>query len=417
MAWQTINGTFSDTTELDYEAFCCGQTLMEDGKIVITGSNFIGPYPQEPGPEVATYNPVTNTWTKSPQPYELNRKRYYPSTIRMPDGRIITLGGQATNPPSPPPGEPSIPPEFVDRPFEINPNIVNVLATWQMPFLENWNFLNYPVVFPLSQTELFFPGPARSGTEGDPTRFKTFYFSTSDATEITPIDLGGYTQTWHGPIVMYRPGMIMKCGGVEALTSTYTLNNVLATNNAEKIDINNLASRPTWSYITPMNHARIDHNAVILADGRVFVVGGTLYHDPPALRENENNWVQSGEIWNPDTNTWTMTANLNTSGGGQAPVPKVFRGYHSTAILMPDGRVLLAGGDVGWPNEQTSQPPSAHFYLPNYGSGTRPEITSGPDQIEIGSGSNSIIVSDIEVTKIALVGLGAVTHSYDMNQR
>lgn len=82
-------GTFGRTsieTPLDYEAFCCGQTLMMDGKVVITGSNFgsLG-NANEPGPQVATYNLATNTWTKSATEYELNRARYYPSTIRMPD--------------------------------------------------------------------------------------------------------------------------------------------------------------------------------------------------------------------------------------------------------------------------------------------------------------------------------------------
>jgi hypothetical protein len=40
LSWENSNGTFSATTELDYEAFCCGHTLMEDGRVVITGSNF-----------------------------------------------------------------------------------------------------------------------------------------------------------------------------------------------------------------------------------------------------------------------------------------------------------------------------------------------------------------------------------------
>jgi hypothetical protein len=39
-------------------------------------------------------------------------------------------------------------------------------------------------------------------------------------------------------------------------------------------------------------------------------------------------------------------------------------------MLLPDGRVLLAGGDVGWPNEFLDQPASGQLYMPDYGAGT-----------------------------------------------
>ena len=43
--------------------------------------------------------------------------------------------------------------------------------------------------------------------------------------------------------------------------------------------------------------------------------------------------VLPAEIWNPDTETWTTVASLQNG-----------RDYHSTALLLPDGRVLMAGG-------------------------------------------------------------------------
>ena len=43
--------------------------------------------------------------------------------------------------------------------------------------------------------------------------------------------------------------------------------------------------------------------------------------------------VLPAEIWNPDTETWTTVASLQNG-----------RLYHSTALLLPDGRVLMAGG-------------------------------------------------------------------------
>lgn len=148
-----------------------------------------------------------------------------------------------------------------------------------------------------------------------------------------------------------------------------------------------------------------DHNMVILPDGRVFAVGGTLFHGE-AQRTPTSAWVQDGEIWNPDQNSWTLTAAF---GGGE--LTNVFRGYHSTAILMPDARVLLAGGDTG------GIAPSGHFYLPDYGSGTRPEILSGPNTITIGSEGNVVQMNETAMYRVILVGLGSVTHSLDSNQR
>jgi len=84
-------GTFDRTTELGYEAFCCGQALMADGKVLIAGTNFgpepIGEPPHQyyvPGPNVSVLNPDTLVWDLMPPEFELQRSRYYPSVTRMP---------------------------------------------------------------------------------------------------------------------------------------------------------------------------------------------------------------------------------------------------------------------------------------------------------------------------------------------
>jgi len=170
LASESGHGTFTNTTELDYEAFCSGHTLMEDGRIVIAGSNFGSRpgFPNEPGPQVAIYNPATNAWTKMIEDYELNKSRYYPSVYRLTDGRIATFGGQATQNPS----------SFVPEPYEINPNPLTLLTAWDMPIQDDWDFLNYPHLFPMSATELFFAGPARQnggGSNGERHNYRTFH--------------------------------------------------------------------------------------------------------------------------------------------------------------------------------------------------------------------------------------------------
>jgi hypothetical protein len=160
MAWESSFGTFAPTTQLSYEAFCCGHTLMEDGRVVIGGSNFkTGPYPREPGNEVSIYNPATNSWTELTT-FPLNKKRYYPSLYRLTDGRIATFGGQETEPD---PNDPEAPPAtFVPEPYEINPNKVTLLAAWQIPIDDDWDFLNYPHLYPVSSNGMVLRRPLTS---------------------------------------------------------------------------------------------------------------------------------------------------------------------------------------------------------------------------------------------------------------
>ena len=48
-----------------------------------------------------------------------------------------------------------------------------------------------------------------------------------------------------------------------------------------------------------------------------------------------NNGVYTAEQWNPATGNWKTLA-----------AEQVTRQYHSTALLLPDGRVLSAGGGI-----------------------------------------------------------------------
>lgn len=82
-----------------------------------------------------------------------------------------------------------------------------------------------------------------------------------------------------------------------------------------------------WSATGAMLTTRIHHTASLLPDGRVLVVGG---YGPP----DQGIWgiLNSAEIYDPRTGTWSATTGMHT-----------FREYH-TATLLPDGRVLVAGG-------------------------------------------------------------------------
>ncbi|AFE07234.1 branched-chain amino acid ABC transporter2C amino acid-binding protein [Corallococcus coralloides DSM 2259] len=107
----------------------------------------------------------------------------------------------------------------------------------------------------------------------------------------------------------------------------------------------------TWSTAAPLTQQRSMHTATLLADGRVLVVGGTTDYPVYSL-------LESCEIYDPATNTWTTVAPLSPG-----------RRSH-TATLLPDGRVLVA---AGWTPTYTA---NAAIYSPSTNTWT--QVTPPP---------------------------------------
>lgn len=81
-----------------------------------------------------------------------------------------------------------------------------------------------------------------------------------------------------------------------------------------------------WTRTEPMADARLGLTLTALNDGTVLATGGT----PGAGRGLEP--LATAEIYDPSTGTWTGTGTMTA------------RRFDHTATLLPDGRVLLAGG-------------------------------------------------------------------------
>lgn len=88
----------------------------------------------------------------------------------------------------------------------------------------------------------------------------------------------------------------------------------------------------TWTATQDMALERINHTATLLADGRVLVAGGAESKDGQIVAPFRYNRLTSAELYDPVTGTWTATGHMTRA-----------RDAHS-ATLLPDGRVLVAGG-------------------------------------------------------------------------
>jgi len=160
---------------------------------------------------------------------------------------------------------------------------------------------------------------------------------------------------------------------------------------------------PAWTQVPAMFSARTYHNLVLLPDGNVLVTGGGGTTDPIGF----GTAVSNAEMWSPGTQTFTKMAGM--------VIPRL---YHSTALLLPDGRVLVAGGGRFFGGPDPSDQLSAEIYSPPYlFRGVRPVIGSVSSTIQYATDFSIMTPDATGISSAALIRLGAVTHAFDQNQR
>ena len=89
----------------------------------------------------------------------------------------------------------------------------------------------------------------------------------------------------------------------------------------------------TWAVTGQMNIPRAGATATLLPDGQVLVAGGTSVTGTIAL--------SSAEPYNPATGTWSVTGSMHHGRTGCC----LDAGAEPSATLLPDGQVLVAGGE------------------------------------------------------------------------
>ena len=149
-----------------------------------------------------------------------------------------------------------------------------------------------------------------------------------------------------------------------------------------------------------MAYPRSYLNLTPLPDGTVLATGGGTTTNGGDVSDG----VLPAEDWDPATGQWTTWASMAE--------PRL---YHSIAMLMPDGTVLVAGtGDLpGVPNEFNAQ----IFSPPYLFNGPRPTITSSPSVVQYGSNFQVSTPDAASITSVSLIRTAAVTHSFDESTR
>jgi hypothetical protein len=139
-----------------------------------------------------------------------------------------------------------------------------------------------------------------------------------------------------------------------------------------------------------MNVGRDKLNSVLLPDGQVLIVGGAPGPDGGPV-----------ETFDPED---------PAAGFRAGPIMQQVRGYHSAALLLSDGSVLI-GGDPGGATKPHER------YLPPYFFGARPTITGAPASVGYGAPFTINTPDGASIEEVVLMRPGAVTHAFNMAQR
>jgi galactose oxidase len=390
VAGANVQDRFYYTSDL----FCSGHSLLVDGRLFAAGGSDWGGY------EIGTRKTTIFDADPAPSPSppavsgpEMETQRWYPSTITLGNGETAILSGLYCsgdfNPPC--------------TLYDIN-RIPEVLAKDGSSIKQLPNANLYLPLFPRlhlgADGRVFYAGPVSPGRWLDTTAgtwgttTKDYYYSQA------PWYL---TNRDSGSSVMYDVDKVMIAGGGDP-----------PTNLCEKIVLTNETGN--WTATGSMQYPRRHLNLTILADGRVLATGGT---SGPGFDDScMANAVKAAELWTPwiGNGTWSTMASATYR-----------RQYHSLAVLLIDGRVLVGGNTGSGPTSKScaANDPvyQQEIFTPPYlfnsdGSpATRPTISYAPDTVSYDSQFLVTMPNAVSIEKVTLVRLSSVTHSVNMNQR
>jgi Galactose oxidase-like, Early set domain/Bacterial Ig domain len=346
--------------------FCAGHCLLPDGRALVVGGhlqNYVGIA------DTNIFDPSTRLWSQmSPMTYG----RWYPTATVLPDGRVLVLSGAID----------------CEQCIAEIPEIYNPATnTWTRLTSAPLEIPIYPHVFVQPDGRVLVTG----AFEG-PMATVELDLTTATWSLVDPNVVDGHNS------VMYRLGKILKSGTSANSDAPF----FSSQRTAYVLDMSQ--AQPQWRQTAPMAFPRSYHNTTLLPDGTVLVTGGNKTTDT----FDETQAVLAAELWSPATETYTTMASMS--------VPRL---YHSTALLLPDGRVLVAGGGrFGNTTGDYHDKLNSQTYSPPYlFKGPRPTITSAPTLLPYGF---TFSVSSPDVSRIAsvvLIALGSVTHNFNQSQR
>src|SRR3989441_4759452 len=355
------------TQAVAWDMFCNGMVVLPDGRAFINGGTLqYDPFHGQPRSSV--YDLTTGSFTDV---QNMAHGRWYPTVTTLGDGRVMTFSGLTET-------------GGTNTAVEI----YTVGSGWSQEYAAGWTPPLYPRMHLVTDGNVFYSG---SGTGS-----RIFNTTTRTWSGVVATTNSSVTRTYGTSVMLpltpangYRPRVMILGGGNPATATT------------EIIDL--AASPLQWQYGPSMSQPRIEMNATILPNGKVLAVGGSTNDEDTATAS------KNADLYDPNTNSF--------SSAGANAYPRL---YHSGSLLLPDGTVMLVGGNPS----RGSYEAHIEIYSPSYlfnGDGsaaTRPTISSvSSTALSYGAAFQVQTPDAANITSAVLVRPGAPTHAFDMDQR
>jgi hypothetical protein len=374
-----------------FDFFCAGHEFLADGRLLVAGGTLL--YTDNPlflgRNDCVIFDPITATWSFAAS---MAHGRWYPTLISLADGRVLAASGltEAGN--------------ALNDALEIYSPANN---TWQLQQIAGnpQEFQGLPLyahLFLLKDGRIFFSGgrmddarptaPCIINLANNPAQ-------TQPVPDLLEPDFRNQSASVLLPPAQDQRVMIVGGGPDGKPDKTDAIDKVSI------VDLN--APNPEYVAGPDLCLARLHLNAVLLPDHTVFVSGGSLKQEDEPLARRQ------AELYDPATNSWRLMATAS-----------VARLYHSTAVLLPDGRIVAAGGNpeggesVAWEPPDPDEEMRLEIFSPPYlFKGARPVINAVPAQCNYGQ---TITIASPDASNIRWVSViknCVTTHSFDCGQR
>lgn len=371
--WDPERDAFRVLANPGYDVFCSGHSLTAEGHLLITGGHIDNGVGDK---KSVLFNPFTEEWTKQP---DMNDGRWYPTNVGLANGDVLVLAGTST-------GDAVVNP--LPQVWETATHTWRDLSSAVHGSRPEWAHY-YPFSFLAPNGHVFVAGPQQMAR----------YLDTSGTGRWSDVAPSALTCREYGSSVMYDDGKVLIVGGNACLPDSWPEKN-FPTASAEVIDL--AATQPVWRSVAPLSVGRRQHTATILPDGQVLVTGGTAMRG----KDTAAGGVFYPELWDPVTEQWTLLA-------GHVR----YRGYHSVAMLLPDGRVLVGGGGHPDPEDGKAEPNVEIFSPPYLQRGSRPAIADAPARVAYGETFDVATPDADRIGTVTWLRLSSVTHAFNQNQR
>ncbi|XP_043703670.1 aldehyde oxidase GLOX [Telopea speciosissima] len=387
------------------DTWCSSGSVLPNGTLVQTGGYNDGER------VVRTFSPCADDdlcdWTELP--YYLSVRRWYSSNQILPDGRIIVVGGRR---------------EFNYEFYPKNSAPANYALRFLKETSDEIENNLYPFLHLLPDGNLFIFANTRSilldyvknqvlrEFPKIPGGDKRNYPSTGSSV-LLPLLLTGLKQT------ELPEAEVMVCGG--APPGAFYLSQqgmyVGASRTCGRLKVTD--PDPVW-IMEKMPMGRVMPDMLLLPTGEIFILNGAA--NGTAGWESATNPVLNPVLYHPYEPDSTRRFTILDSSS----IPRL---YHSAAVLIPDGRILVGGSNphrkynftgVLYPTELSLEAFSPNYLAPEY-SELRPRVVAV--ETNVSYRETFTVAFELSVYRpehgisVTLLAPSFTTHSFAMNQR